>query len=173
MRTPWVVLWLSPVSEAGQDQEKGRISPRVGAEPPGRGRGGSSSACVPSEQQRRHRLSLDDVPQTHGKAGNSDNLMSVFAAPLTATSAVAWGPPQPLCCPLGPLCVTGLHHLLLLLPLLVLFHAVHCTRLLICSIGDISSCFPVLLIHREKMCWESLAVEITKFGLSRGVLGKK
>lgn len=65
------------------------------------------------------------------------------------------------------------HHLLLLLPFLVLFHSVHCTNLLICSVSDISSCSLVLLIHREKTWWKPLAVEITKLGLSGCVLGRK
>lgn len=75
MRTPSVVPWLSPVSEPGQDKEKGKILPRTGAEPPGWGRGGISTACVPSEQLRSHSPSLDDVTQIHGRAGNLDNLI--------------------------------------------------------------------------------------------------
>lgn len=96
---------------------------------------------------------------------HADNLVSVFAAslsqlpclcyflgtwltPLLASwSPCVWNTSSHLAFPSPP---PHCPALLLLFPL-ILFHAVYCRSLLICPIGNISSCLFVLFIHSEKM----------------------
>lgn len=92
--------------------------------------------------------------------------MCVFVAPLSQPFLLPGDLTNASAALLTPVCLKHFssfgfpcHHLLLLLPP-VLFHAVHCTNLLICSVGNISSCSLVLLICREKTRWKSLAVEV-------------
>lgn len=107
---------------------------------PGWGRGSSSPAFVPLEQLRSHSPSLDDVTQINGKAGNSDNLVSVFAASLSQPPLLLSGDlTKTSTPPLTPVCLKHSPHLastplpppLAFAPPLVQFHAVHCTSLLI------------------------------------------
>lgn len=134
---------------------------------------------MPSEQLRSHSPSLDDVTQIHGRAGNLDNLdnlVCVFAAPLSQPFLLPGDLTNASAALLTPVCLKHFssfgfpcHHLLLLLPP-VLFHAVHCTNFLICSVGNISSCSLFCSSVGKKHGgnhWQ------WKFGLSRCVLGRK